>query len=124
MSTPGVSTPDVDKVVEDAMEAAAHGEKHDPRIDKLYRQDVLVIYAFVALLWVTLWSVFFLVANPEINNDTLRWLLIGLGVFASVFNATAMISNARRLRHEAVRFYSQDLYWQDEKKRRKAAGLL
>jgi len=124
MSTPGVSTPDVDQVVEEAMEAAAHGEKHDPRIDKLYRQDVLVIYAFVVLLWVTLWSVFFLVANPEINNDTLRWLLIGLGVFASVFNATAMISNARRLRHEAVRFYSQDLYWQDEKKRRKAAGLL
>jgi len=119
-----MSTPDVDQVVEQAMEAEAHGEKHDPRIDKLYKQDVLVIYTFVVLLWVVLWGVFFLVANPEITDESLRWLLIGLGVFASVFNATAMISNARRLKHEAVRFYSQDLFWQDEKKRRKAAGLL
>ena len=79
---------------------------------------------FVILLWVVLWSVFFFVANPEIDNETLRWLLIGLGVFASVFNSVGMISNTRRLRHEAVRFYSQDLFWQDEKKRRKAQGLL
>ena len=71
-----------------------------------------------------LWGVFFLVANPEITDDSLRWLLIGLGVFASIFNSVGMISNTRRLKHEAVRFYSQDLFWQDEKKRRKAAGLL
>ena len=120
-----MSTPDVDHVVEEAIEAEEHGGKHDPRIDRLYRQDVIVIYAFVILLWVVLWSVFFLVANPGDRRTTaLRWLLIGLGVFASVFNSVGMISNTRRLRHEAVRFYSQDLFWQDEKKRRKAQGLL
>ena len=124
MSTPGTGKHDVDLVVEEAIEAEQRGGKHDPRIDKLYRQDVIVIYVFVILLWVVLWSVFFLVANPEIDNETLRWLLIGLGVFASVFNSVGMISNTRRLRHEAVRFYSQDLFWQDEKKRRKAQGLL
>ena len=74
-----MSTPDVDHVVEEAIEAEAHGGKHDPRIDKLYRQDVIVIYFFVVALWVVLWSVFFLVANPEITDDKLRWLLIGLG---------------------------------------------
>jgi len=119
-----MSTPDVDNVVEQAIEAEAHGGKHDPRIDKLYRQDKIVIYFFVVTLWIVLWGVFFLVANPEITNDTLRWLLIGLGVFASIFNSVGMISNIRRLKHEAVRFYSQDLFWQDEKKRRKAEGLL
>jgi len=119
-----MSTPDVDHVVEEAIAAEEHGGKHDPRIDKLYRQDRATIYFFVVALWVVLWSVFFLVANPEIDDEILRWLLIGLGIFASIFNATGMISNARRLKHEAVRFYSQDLFWQDEKKRRKAEGLL
>jgi hypothetical protein len=119
-----MSTPDVDHVVDEAIEAEARGGEHDPRIDKLYRQDVIIIYLFVVLMWVILWGVFFFVANPEIDNETLRWLLIGLGVFASVFNSVGMISNTRRLRHEAVRFYSQDLFWQDEKKRRKAQGLL
>lgn len=124
MSTPGTGAHEVDHVVEEAIEAEMHGGKHDPRIDKLYRQDVIVIYIFVIALWLALWSVFFLVANPEIADETLRWLLIGLGVFASVFNSVGMISNTRRLKHEAVRFYSQDLFWQDEKKRRKAQGLL
>lgn len=124
MSTPGTGAHEVDRAVEEAIEAEVHGGKHDPRIDRLYRQDVIVIYLFVILLWLVLWSVFFFVANPEIDNDSLRWLLIGLGVFASVFNSVGMISNTRRLRHEAVRFYSQDLFWQDEKKRRKAQGLL
>jgi hypothetical protein len=121
MSTP---TPDVEQAVETAIERAAAGGTHDPRIDRLYRQDVITIYTFVVVLWLCLWSVFFFVANPEITNETLRWLLIGLGVFASVFNSVGMISNTRRLKHEAVRFYSQDLFWQDEKKRRKAEGLL
>ena len=124
MSTPGTGEHEVDHVVEEAIEAEAHGGKHDPRIDRLYRQDVIVIYIFVIALWLALWSVFFLVANPEITDNTLRWLLIGLGLFASVFNSVGMISNTRRLKHEAVRFYSQDLFWQDEKKRRKAQGLL
>ncbi len=119
-----MSTQDVDSIVEQALEAEEHGGKHDPRIDKLYRQDVITIYIFVVALWVVLWTVFFLVANPEITDEKLRWLLIGLGVFASIFNSVGMISNTRRLKHEAVRFYSQDLFWQDEKKRRKAAGLL
>lgn len=124
MSTPGTGKHEVDVAVEEAVEAEQRGGKHDPRIDKLYRMDVTVIYLFVVLLWVVLWSVFFFVVNPEIDDNSLRWLLIGLGVFASVFNSVGMISNTRRLRHEAVRFYSQDLFWQDEKKRRKAQGLL
>jgi hypothetical protein len=124
MSTPGTGKHDVDIAVEEALEAEVRGGKHDPRIDKLYRQDVVTIYIFVVALWIVLWGVFFLVANPEIDDELLRWLLIGLGVFASVFNSVGMISNTRRLKHEAVRFYSQDLFWQDEKKRRKAAGLL
>jgi len=124
MSTPGTGKHEVDLAVEEALEAEQRGGKHDTRIDKLYRQDVIVIYIFVVALWVVLWGVFFLVANPEIDDELLRWLLIGLGVFASVFNSVGMISNTRRLKHEAVRFYSQDLFWQDEKKRRKAAGLL
>jgi hypothetical protein len=124
MSTPGTGEHEVDLAVEEALEAEQRGGKHDTRIDKLYRQDVIVIYIFVVALWVVLWGVFFLVANPEIDDELLRWLLIGLGVFASVFNSVGMISNTRRLKHEAVRFYSQDLFWQDEKKRRKAAGLL
>ena len=82
------------------------------------------IYFFVVALWIVLWTVFLVVANPVITDDKLRWLLIGLGVFASIFNSVGMISNTRRLKHEAVRFYSQDLFWQDEKKRRKAEGLL
>jgi len=124
MSTPGTGEHDVDLAVEEALEAEVRGGKHDPRIDRLYRQDVITIYVFVIAMWVVLWGVFFLVANPEIDDELLRWLLIGLGVFASVFNSVGMISNTRRLKHEAVRFYSQDLFWQDEKKRRKAAGLL
>jgi uncharacterized membrane protein len=119
-----MSTQDVDSIVERALEAEEHGGKHDPRIDKLFRQDVITIYIFVIALWIVLWVVFFFIANPVIDDDKLRWLLIGLGVFASIFNSVGMISNTRRLKHEAVRFYSQDLFWQDEKKRRKAAGLL
>jgi Fe2+ transport system protein B len=119
-----LSTPDVDSIVEKALEAEEHGGKHDPRIDRIYRQDVITIYIFVVALWLVLWTVFFLVANPVITDNSLRWLLIGLGVFASIFNSVGMISNTRRLKHEAVRFYSQDLFWQDEKKRRKAEGLL
>ena len=119
-----MSTPDVDSAVEQALSAEEHGGKHDPRIDRLYRQDVITIYVFVVALWIVLWTVFFLVANPVIHDNALRWLLIGLGLFASIFNSVGMISNTRRLKHESVRFYSQDLFWQDEKKRRKAAGLL
>ena len=124
MSTPRPGEHEVDLVVEEAIEAEVRGGKHDPRIDRLYRQDVMAIHVFVIAMWIVLWGVFFLVANPEIEDELLRWLLIGLGVFASVFNSVGMISNTRRLKHEAVRFYSQDLFWQDEKKRRKAAGLL
>ncbi len=126
MSSQDYSTLDHDSAnaVEQAMAAEARGGKHDPRIDKMYRKDVITIYVFVIALLVVMWPVFFLVANPVITDNALRWLLIGLGVFASVFNAVGMISNARRLGHERVRFYSQDLYWQDEKRRRKAEGLL
>jgi hypothetical protein len=105
--------------VEQAVAAEAKRGTHDPRIEKTYRRDVITIYTFVIALLITLWSVFFFVVNPNVTNDSLRWLMIGLGVFASVFNATGMIQNTRRLKQEAIRFYSQDLFWQDQKKLQK-----
>ena len=115
---------DVDSAPERALEEERTTHKHDPRIDKLYRQDVILIYTFVIALWIVLWGVFFGVVNPLVTDNTLRVLLIVLGLTASIFNTVGMISNTRRLKHESVRFYSQDLYWQDEKKRRKAEGSL
>jgi hypothetical protein len=123
MSTPG-AVPSVDSVVEQALAAEAAGKQHDPRIDRMYRRDVIVIYAFVVVLWATLWLVFFLVANPVIHDNLLRWLMIALGAVASIFNTTGMVSNTLRLRHEAVRFYSQDIFWQDEKKKYKQEEAL
>jgi hypothetical protein len=123
MSTP-TAVPSVDSVVEQALEAEAAGKAHDPRIDRMYRQDVIVIYAFVIVLWITLWLVFFLVANPVIHDNLLRWIMIALGAIASIFNTTGMVSNTLRLRHEAVRFYSQDLFWQDEKTKYKQEEAL
>lgn len=115
---------DVDLALEQALEEERRTHKHDPRIDKLYHQDVITIYIFVVGLWIVLGGVFFFVVNPRLDDGGLRILLIGLGLFALIFNTVGMIANTRRLKHEAVRFYSQDLYWQDEKKRRKAAGAL
>jgi hypothetical protein len=115
---------DVDSALEKALEEERKTHHHDPRIDKLYHQDVRLIYVFVIALWIVLWGVYFGVVNPLITDNGLRVLLIALGLIASLFNNVGMISNTRRLKHEAVRFYSQDLYWQDEKKRRKAEGSL
>lgn len=111
-----MSTPDVDHAVEEALAREAVRATHDPRIDQMYKRDVIIIYAFVVALWIVLWTTFFLAANPFIEDEGLRWLLIGLGAMASIFNATGMIQNTRRLKHEAVRFYTQDLFWQDQKR--------
>jgi hypothetical protein len=110
-----MATLDVESAVEKAIADAAAGRTHDPRIDDMYKKDRLVIYAFVAALWAVLWATFFLAANPYIDDNGLRWFLIALGAFACIFNTTGMIQNTRRLKHEAVRFYSQDLFWQDQK---------
>jgi hypothetical protein len=109
------TTLDVERAVEQAL-AADEAGKHDPRIDRMYQRDRLIIYAFVIALWAVLWVTFFLAANPFIEDEALRWLLIGLGAVACIFNSTGMITNTIRLKHESVRFYSQDLYWQDQKK--------
>lgn len=115
---------DVDSALEKALEEERKTHHHDPRIDKLYHQDRFVIYALVIALWIVLWGVFFGVVNPVIEDNGLRVLLIALALFASIFNTIGMVTNVTRLKHEAVRFYSQDLYWQDEKRRRKAEGSL
>lgn len=115
-----MATPDVETAVEQAIASAAAGKTHDPRIDMMYKKDRLVIYAFVIALWAVLWPTFFLAANPYITDEGLRWFLIGLGAVACIFNTTGMIQNTRRLKHEAVRFYSQDLFWQDQKAALKA----
>jgi len=114
-----LSSPDVDHVVEEALARQAARATHDPRIDKMYKRDLVVIYAFVIALWVVLWATFFLAANPFIDDEGLRWLLIGLGAMASIFNATGMIQNTHRLKQEAVRFYTMDIFWQDQKKQLK-----
>lgn len=111
-----MSTSEVDHAVEEALARQAARATHDPRIDQMYKRDVIIIYAFVVALWVVLWTTFFLAANPFIEDEGLRWLLIALGAMASIFNATGMIQNTRRLKHEAVRFYTQDLFWQDQKR--------
>lgn len=116
-----MSATGVDEAVESAISKEASAHTHDPRIDAMYKRDVITIYAFVVALWVVLWSVFFFVANRYIDDDLLRFVLILLGLFASVFNTVGMVQNIRRLRHERVRFYSQDLYWQDQKRAQKAA---
>lgn len=117
-----MGTSEVDDVVARAIAAEEKGQSHDPRIDAMYRQDIWTIYAFVIALWIVLWSTFFFVANRYIEDNLLRLALIGLGLFASIFNTVGMVQNTRRLRHEAVRFYSQDLYWQDQKRAAKEAG--
>jgi O-antigen/teichoic acid export membrane protein len=114
-----LSRTEADLAVEQAVAAESKRGTHDPRIEKTYRRDVITIYTFVIALWITLWAVFFFVVNPNVNDNALRWLMIGLGIFASVFNATGMIQNTRRLKQEAIRFYSQDLFWQDQKKLQK-----
>lgn len=111
-----MSTSEVDHAVEEALARQAARATHDPRIDQMYKRDLVVIYAFVIALWVVLWTTFFLAANPFIEDEGLRWFLIALGAMASIFNATGMIQNTRRLKHEAVRFYTQDLFWQDQKR--------
>lgn len=109
-----------DLAVERAILEEERKGTHDPRIEKMYGRDRLTIYAFVVALWITLWSVFFFVANPLIHDEGLRWLMIALGLFASIFNSVGMIQNTIRLKQEAVRFYTQDLFWQDEAKRQRA----
>ncbi|MHB1344742.1 MAG: hypothetical protein ACYCX3_10345 [Thermoleophilia bacterium] len=116
-----MSATGVDEAVETAISKEASAHTHDPRIDSMYKRDVITIYVFVIALWIVLWSVFFFVANRYIDDDLLRFVLILLGLFASVFNTVGMVQNIRRLRHERVRFYSQDLYWQDQKRAQKAA---
>lgn len=114
-----MSKTEADLAVERAILQEERRATHDPRIEKMYGRDRLTIYLFVIAMWITLWSVFFFVANPLIHDEGLRWLMISLGLFASLFNSVGMIQNTRRLKQEAVRFYTQDLFWQDQAKLQK-----
>ena len=72
-----MTTPDVDSIVEKALEAEEHGGKHDPRIDRMYRQDVIMIYGFVIALWVA-WPnsvrrAMDTVASAESPTSTTSW---------------------------------------------------
>lgn len=116
-----MGTSEVDEIIARATAAEEKEHKHDPRINSMYTRDVITIYVFVAALWIVLWSIFFFAANPYIEDNLLRLALIVLGLLASVFNTVGMIQNTRRLKHESVRFYSQDLYWQDQKRAQKGA---
>jgi hypothetical protein len=110
---------DADVAVAQAIAADSTAHRHDPRIDAMYKRDVWIIYVFVAAMWIVLWAVFFAVVQ-YMDDGLLIAALVGLGLFACVFNTVGMIQNSRRLAHERVRFYSQDIYWQDQKKALKA----
>jgi hypothetical protein len=115
-----VSPTEADLAVERAIEAEEKKGTHDPRIETMYARDKWTIYVFVAAMLVVLWGVFFYVALPQIDDPALLWFLVALGAFASLFNTVGMITNTRRLWNERIRFYSQDLFWQDQKKALKA----
>jgi len=91
----------------------------DPRINSVYHKDVWAIYVFVVSMWIVLWAVFFGVLR-YMEDPALVWVLAILGVLACVFNTVGMIQNVRRLGHERHRFYSQDLFWLDQKKAQRA----
>jgi hypothetical protein len=109
---------EADVAVAQAIAAETTSHAHDPRIDDMFRKDVIIIYVFVALLWVVIWGVF-IAAVTYMDDPLLIIALVGLGVFACAFNTVGMVQNTRRLAKERVRFYSQDLYWQDQKKAQK-----
>jgi hypothetical protein len=112
---------EADAAIAKALAAEMTAHTHDQRIDAMYRQDVRIIYAFVVAMWVVLWGVFFFVVQ-YMEDPLLIAALVTLGVTACIFNSVGMIQNTRRLGQERVRFYSQDLYWQDRKKEAKRAA--
>ncbi|MEO6056101.1 MAG: hypothetical protein ABI860_02450 [Gemmatimonadales bacterium] len=93
----------------------------DPRIDALYHSDVRIMYSFVVGMWVVLWYVFFAVAR-HVADTRLLIVLFALNALACLFNTVGLVQNVRRLGHERLRFYSQDLYWQDQRKAQQALG--
>jgi hypothetical protein len=90
----------------------------DPRVDAMYRRDVLYTYAFVVLVWLVVGSIF-AVAAAFAHSGLLIAVLGALGCLACLLNTLGMVQNARRLGHERSRFYPQDLYWQDQQKARR-----
>jgi hypothetical protein len=86
----------------------------DPRINQLYHLDVKIMYVFVVSMWIVLWYIFFAVL-PYMTDPRLIALLVALNLLACLFNTVGLVQNVRRLGHERLRFYSQDLYWQDQR---------
>lgn len=97
---------------------AADAAAVDPRVDAMYRRDVLYSYAFVALVWLVVGSIFGVAAGFA-HSGLLIAALGALAFLACLLNTLGMVQNARRLGHERSRFYPQDLYWQDQKKARR-----
>jgi hypothetical protein len=93
----------------------------DPRIDALYHSDVRIMYSFVIGMWVVLWYIFFAVAR-YVTDTRLMVVLFALNALACLFNTVGLVQNVRRLGHERLRFYSQDLYWQDQRQAQRALG--
>jgi uncharacterized membrane protein len=93
----------------------------DPRINALYHSDVRIMYSFVIGMWVVLWYIFFVVA-PYVADTRLMIVLFALNALACLFNTVGLVQNVRRLGHERLRFYSQDLYWQDQRQAQRALG--
>jgi len=94
----------------------------DPRVDAMYRRDVLYTYAFVVLVWLVVGSIFG-VAAAFAHSRLLIAVLGALGCLACLLNTLGMVQNARRLGQERSRFYPQDLYWQDQQKARRQSEM-
>lgn len=116
-----MGTQEADVAVAQAIAAETTGHAHDPRIDAIFHRDVWIIYIFVVAMWIVLWGVFLGVVSL-MDDPLLIAALVGLGLAACIFNTVGMVQNTRRLGHERVRFYSQDLYWQDQKKAQKVVA--
>jgi hypothetical protein len=97
------------------------GAARDPRIDAMYHSDVRVMYLFVAVMWIVLWYIFFAVV-PYMTDRRLIALLVVLNLLACLFNTVGLVQNVRRLGQERLRFYSQDLYWQDQRTAQRGLG--
>ncbi|HUR95282.1 MAG TPA: hypothetical protein VMY76_11900 [Gemmatimonadales bacterium] len=91
----------------------------DPRIDALYHSDVRIMYGFAIAMWVVLWFIFFAVAK-YVTDSRLLVVLFALNALACLFNTVGLVQNVRRLGQERLRFYSQDLYWQDQRQAQRA----
>jgi hypothetical protein len=89
----------------------------DPRIDKVYRGDVLGAWSFVLALWLTFgfvaWATWDLAPD-----DNVRYLLLGIGTLVLLFNTAAIGAMVKHYREDKDFIYGLDLKNLDAMRRR------